>query len=243
MSINCSQAEDLLGAYVLDALPDDDARRMDEHSESCAEHAAEAAELNKTRSLLALTVDEEQPAAELRRRIMQEVERGPIADRSPSKPDIDAKRIRPLSKPNRWTLRPIHGAIAAAIALSLGLGGVVGYLFSQAGQPVAYSFQGAASSAPGATARLVYFKDRRQAVLTVSGLPRLAAGHVYEIWLIKGGVPVDEAIGTGPDGKLGIQLSADLSQFDQLAITIEPGEQQLPTTTPILVGHLGAGSA
>ncbi len=79
-------------------------------------------------------------------------------------------------------------------------------------------------------------------MLTVSGLPRLATGHVYEIWLIKGGVPVDEGIGTGPDGKLGIQLSADLSQFDQLAITIEPGEQQLPTTTPVLVGHLGTGS-
>jgi len=243
MSINCSQAEDLLGAYALDALTDDETRRMDEHMESCTEHAAEAAELSKTRSLLALTVDEEQPAAELRRRIMQEVEGGPIADRSPSWPGIDAKRIRPLGKRARWTLRPIHGAIAAAIALSLGLGGVVGYLFSQAGEPLAYSFQGAPSSAPGATARLVYFKDRKQAVLTVSGLPRLAAGHVYEIWLIKGAVPVDEGIGTGSDGKLGIQLSADLSQFDQLAITIEPGEQQLPTTTPVLVGHLGSGSA
>jgi hypothetical protein len=138
------------------------------------------------------------------------------------------------------TLRPIHGAIAAALALSLGLGGVIGYLLGQAGQPIAYSFVDAPSSAPGATARLVYFKDRKQAVLTVNGLPRLAAGHVYEIWLIKGGVPVDEGIGTGPDGTVGLQLLADLSQFDDLAITIEPGEQQLPTTTPILIGHLGA---
>jgi len=243
MSFNCNQAEDLLGAYVLDALPADETRLMDEHLESCSEHAAEAAELSKTRSLLALTVDEEQPSAELRRRIMQEVERGPIGDRPPSQPDIDARRVRPVDRRPRWTLRPIHGAIAAAVAISLGLGGVFGYLLSQAGQPIAYNFQGAASSAPGATARLVYFKDRRQAVLTVSGLPRLAAGHIYEIWLIKGGVPVDEGIGTGPDGKLGIQLSADLSQFDQLAITIEPGEQQLPTTTPVLVGRLGAGSA
>jgi anti-sigma-K factor RskA len=243
MSINCSQAEDLLGAYALDALPDDETRRMDEHLQSCTEHAAAAAELSKTQALLALAVDDAQPSPELRSRIMQDVERGPIEDRSPSRPGMDATRIRPAGRRPRWTLRPIHGAIAAAIALSLGLGGVFGYLLSQAGQPIAYSFQGAASSAPGATARLVYFKDRKQAVLTVSGLPRLATGHVYEIWLIKGGVPVDEGIGTGPDGKLGIQLSADLSQFDQLAITIEPGEQQLPTTTPVLVGHLGASSA
>lgn len=242
MSINCSQAEDLLGAYALDALPDDETRRMDAHLQSCTEHAAAAAELRATQPLLALTVDEAQPSPELRRRIMQAVEAGPVADRSPATSVPDATRVRRVRRLPRIVLRPIHGAIAAALVVSLGLGGVIGYLLSQAGQPIAYSFQGAPSSAPGATARLVYFKDRKQAVLTVNGLPGLAAGHVYEIWLIKGGVPVDEGIGTGPDGTVAIQLSADLSQFDQLAITIEPGEQQLPTTTPILIGHLGTSA-
>lgn len=242
MSINCSQAEDLLGAYVLDALPDDETRRMEEHLASCREHAAAVAELGKTQSLLALTVDEGQPSPELRRRIVEAIDAGLPADPSPATPSLDAQRDRRIRHLPRWTLRPLHGAVAAAIVLSLALGGVIGYLLSQAGQPIAYSFQGAPSSAPGATARLVYFKDRKQAVLTVSGLPRLAADHVYEIWLIKGVVPVDEGIGTGADGKLGVQLSADLAQFDELAITIEPGEQQLPTTTPILVGHLGAGT-
>jgi len=242
MSINCNQAEDLLGAYVLDALPEDETRRMDEHLESCTEHAAAAAELSQTRSLLALAVDEAQPSAELRERIMQAIEAGPVADRPTPTPIFDRQPARQVRGLPRWTLRPIHGAIAAALLLALGLGGLVGYRLSQAGQPIAYNFQGAASSAPGAAARLVYFKDRKQAVLTVSGLPRLAAGHVYEIWLIKGGVPVDEGISTGPDGKVGVQLSADLTQFDELAITIEPGEQQLPTTTPILIGHLGGGT-
>jgi anti-sigma-K factor RskA len=240
MSINCSQAEDLLGAYALDALPDDETRRMDEHLQSCTEHAAAAAELRQTQSLLALTVDEGQASPELRQRIMQAVDADRVGDRSPTTPVLDATQIRRARHLPRLTLRPIHGAIAVALALSLGLGGVIGYLLSQAGQPIAYSFQGAPSSAPGATARLVYFKDRKQAVLTVDGLPRLAAGHIYEVWLIKGGVPVDEGIGTAPDGKVAMQLSADLSQFDDLAITIEPGEQQLPTTTPILIGHLGA---
>ena len=242
MSINCNQAEELLGAYVLEALSEDETRRMDEHLESCAEHTATVAELRRTRSLLALAVDEAQAPAELRLRIMHASEAGPIADRPPATPIFDRQRSRQVRGLRRWTLRPIHGAIAAALVLALGLGGLGGYLLSQAGQPIAYNLQGAASSAPGATGRLVYFKDRKQAVLTVTGLPRLAAGHVYEIWLIRSGVPVDEGISAGADGKLGVQLSADLSQFDELAITIEPGEQQLPTTTPILIGHLGAGS-
>jgi len=32
-------------------------------------------------------------------------------------------------------------------------------------------------------------------------------------------------------------------RFDQLAMTVEPGEQQLPTTTPILIGNLRTSSA
>jgi hypothetical protein len=77
----------------------------------------------------------------------------------------------------------------------------------------------------------------------VSGLPRLTAGHIYEIWLIKGGVPVDEGISADPNGNVAAAISGDVPRFDQLAITVEPGEQQLPTTTPILIGNLRTSSA
>ena len=43
--MNCDEAEDLLGAYALDALPADDAASMRAHLDGCAEHAAKAAEL------------------------------------------------------------------------------------------------------------------------------------------------------------------------------------------------------
>ncbi|HVS07180.1 MAG TPA: hypothetical protein VHK65_13595 [Candidatus Dormibacteraeota bacterium] len=44
-------------------------------------------------------------------------------------------------------------------------------------------------------------------------------------------------------GDLGAQLTGDITQFQQFAITIEPGEQQLPTTKPILIGNLQARSS
>jgi len=56
-------------------------------------------------------------------------------------------------------------------------------------------------------------------------------------------VPVDKGVSTSANGDLAAQVSGDLSQFQQFAITIEPGEQPLPTTKPILVGNLQAGSA
>ena len=69
-------------------------------------------------------------------------------------------------------------------------------------------------------------------------MPRLSAGQVYEAWLIKGGRAVDEGVGSQANGSLGLQIPADVSGFDQLAITIEPGEQPQPTSTPILTGQL-----
>jgi anti-sigma-K factor RskA len=244
--MNCAEAEELLGAYALEALPEEEARRVEDHLRTCAEHRAAAAELRRTSALLPLTVEEGNPSPELRARIIEAVKA------TPAEPVAAAREARgttvvPLRRIARfptWAGRASRLAVAAAIALALGVGGLIGYQLGHSAQAqVAYTFQGDPTAAPGAEARLVYFKDRKQAVVAVSGLPRLGSGQVYEMWLIKNGVPVDKGISTSETGDLAAQVSGDLSQFQQFAITIEPGEQQLPTTKPILVGNLQAGSA
>ena len=244
--MTCDEAEELLGAYALDALPADEARRLEEHLTSCSEHAAALTELRTTQALLALTADEQEPPAELRRRVLQAVAASPPpapAESRPASVQLPAGAPARRAPGVRWSPRRAYLAVAAALLLSLGVGGLLGYQLSASQQPLAYTFQGDPSRAPGAEARLVYFKDRQQAVLLVSGLPRLTSGRVYEMWLIKGGVPVDEGISADPNGTVAARISADVSKFDQLAITVEPGEQPLPTTTPILVGNLRTRSA
>ncbi|TMD04846.1 MAG: anti-sigma factor [Chloroflexi bacterium] len=241
MTITHAEADELLGAYALDALTAAEARRLEEHLAGCPEQAAAAAELRTTQSLLALTAGEVQPPPELRQRIRQAVAANPSQSGTVSGPAAAIVPIRRASRMPRWAPRRAYLAVAAALLVSLGVGGLIGYQLSQSQQPLAYTFQGDPTRAPGADARLVYFRDRQQAVLTVSGLPRLTAGHVYEIWLIKGGVPVDEGISADPNGNVAAPISGDVPRFDQLAITIEPGEQQLPTTTPILIGSLRKG--
>ena len=238
-----TEADDLLAAYALDALAEAEARRVEEHLRSCAEHRAAAAELRQTGSMLSLTVEEGEPSPELRRRIIEAVK---ASQARSSAPERETPRAPVLALPRRfpsWLPGPARLAVAATLAIGLGISALIGYQVGQlTGRPVAYTFQGDPSAAPGAEARLVYFKDRKEAVLAASGLPKLASGQVYEMWLIKNGVPVDKGISASATGDLGAKLSGDLSQFQQFAITIEPGEQQLPTTKPILIGNLKSGS-
>jgi negative regulator of sigma E activity len=246
-AMSCAQAEDLLGAYALEALPEDEMVRVDEHLRSCAEHRASAAELRRTTLMLPLTVEDREPSPDLRTRIVEAVKAMPAehvrqmppVSAAPVARDTTAAPLLQISRLSNWVARSSRLAVAAAVALALGIGGLIGYQLGQAGQAqVTYAFQGDATTAPGAEARLVYFKDRKQAVVAATGLPRLTSGQVYEMWLIKNGVPADKGISSSASGDIGAQLTGDLSQFQQFAITIEPGEQQLPTTKPILVGDL-----
>lgn len=246
-AMNCDEVEELLGAYALEALPEDEARRVEEHLRTCPEQRVAAAELRQTGALLPLTVEEADPTPGLRARIIEAVKATPPGRVEPEAAGRRAggSAVVPTRRVGRlpgWAARGSRLAVAAAIVISLGAGGVIGYQIGHTAQgQIAYSFQGDATAAPGAEARLVYFKDRRQAVVAISGLPRLASGQVYEMWLIKNGVPVDKGISTSETGEVAAQVSGDLSQFQLFAVTIEPGEQPLPTTKPILVGNLQAG--
>jgi len=241
-AMTCAEAEDLLGAYALDALPEDEMHRVEKHLRTCAEHRAIAGELRGTTLMLPLTVEDGDPSPDLRTRIVEAVKATPAQPAAPRALGTTVAPRRPISRLSSWAARSSRFAVAAAVALALGIGGLIGYQLGNAGQTqVTYAFLGDATAAPGAEARLVYFKDRKQAVVAATGLPRLTSGQVYEMWLIKDGVPVDKGISSSPTGDIGAPLSGDLSQFQQFAITIEPGEQQLPTTKPILVGNLQAG--
>jgi anti-sigma-K factor RskA len=243
--MNHVEAEELLGAYALDALTGDERQRIEEHFRSCDEHRDAAADLSRTVSQLALTVEDGDPSPSLRRRIIDAVSGAPsepaiAVPLLPSRPPSPMTELRVARRP-RWLLRPVALAVAAGLLLALAAGVVIGRLTGPNAATIAYTFQGDATRAPGAQARLVYFKDQQAAVVAATGLPRLASGQVYEMWLIKDGVPVDEGIGSSTDGQLAARMTGDVPQFQQFAITIEPGEQRLPTTTPILLGTLRSG--
>ncbi len=251
-TLTCAQAEELLGAYALDALTAPEAMDVQAHVASCVEHRQAADELRQTVSLLALAVDERDPSPELRDRVIESI-------RSASSEPVQAPGPVPVVVPirraprlPRWAPQPALVAMAAGVLIALGIGTYAGYrlgtdggyrLAQQNSQTVAYRFKGGIL-APTAQANLVYLRDKHQAVLAVQGLPPLGPGQVYEMWLVgNGGLPVDKGVTTAPDGRIAAQMDADLSQFSQFLITIESGERPSPTTQPILEGPLSGGSA
>ncbi len=251
-TLTCAQAEDLLGAYVLDALTGPEAMDVEAHLKTCVEHRQTADELRQTVSLLALAVDERDPSPELRDRVIVSIRSASPEPVEPPGPVPVVVPIRRAPRLPRWAPQPALVAMAAGVLIALGIGTYAGYrlgadggyrLAQQNSQAIAYRFKGGIL-APTAQADLVYLRGKHQAVLAVKGLPPLAPGQVYEMWLVgNGGLPVDEGVATAPDGRVAAQMDADFSQFKQFLITIEPGERPAPTTQPILQGALTGGSA
>jgi anti-sigma-K factor RskA len=234
------EVDELLAAYALGALPEDQRRQVEEHLAGCDRHRDALGQLTRAAEKLADLADERAPSPDLRQRIMTAVSTTPQIV-PPSIPVVmPAPATAPTGLYARWRPGSRIAALAVAAVLLLGIGVAVGRLTAPPPPPqqlVAYTFNGNAG-APGAVAHLVYFKSEHRAVMEVTGLQPLTPGEVYELWLFRGPTPVPAGLGTLTSGTLVAQLNADLSTYQQVAITIEPGEQPKPTSNPILVGVL-----
>lgn len=85
----------------------------------------------------------------------------------------------------------------------------------------------------GGTAVAVVTADA--ALVTASGLADPGSGNVYQLWVMRDGVPVPDATSTVSAGAL--QIATDAYRTgDALALTVEPaGGSQAPTTEPVVV--------
>lgn len=95
-----------------------------------------------------------------------------------------------------------------------------------------------ATAAGAGHGEVIHLRNRGQAIVTVSGLPPLQPGQVYQIWLIP---PGGQPEGAGVFLDQASEVEGDLARYQTLAITIEPGPagSAAPTMSPILAGTIG----
>ena len=77
--ISCADVSELAGLYVLDALETAEAERITAHLATCAEPHAEIAELGAVVPALAMSVDEVDAPADLKRRVLESYDRYAMA--------------------------------------------------------------------------------------------------------------------------------------------------------------------
>lgn len=250
------QFADAIAAYALNALDAAEARVLEAHLATCAECRAELAELRRAVNGIGLSAIAEEPPADLRAKIVNRAEltRGTRSTQGSSIVPwmVAAASIALVAASGFYglmqrqqTAEALAGKAAADARVSLlqrqinGLSERIAVLSAPdavqiklAGQP----------DAPRATASVV-MSPTKGMVLTASNLPQLAAGKIYQLWVVTKTAPV--SIGTfevAADGSVtGTMPLTPGASTDPVAVavTIEPaGGVPSPTGPKVLVGLL-----
>lgn len=221
-------------AWVLNALPDDEAAAFEAELAENADLRDEVARLRPVADLLALAAPSQEPPPGLQGRIMAIVDReadllsaaGPEADRV-----VTAPKPKRESWLRRVIARPLIPALATgALAIGIGIGIVAstGGGTNDVSHPVTFTPQLQANG------NLVTHDGSGEMKLT--GLKSAGAGHVYQVWVMKadGKVSPDNVFTVNSSGQGSVALRTDLDGAKQVLISVEPdGGSQQPTTTPI----------
>jgi anti-sigma-K factor RskA len=231
--------EDAVGAYLLEALPEEEARGFEVHLDGCLACREELARLRIAADALPVSAPPVPPPPELKARIMSVVRSeaellsaaGADAD-TPARPRR-RRRVWPLW-PNLVLARPVVAWAAAAVLVVVG--GVVGFAVRGGGTDT--RTLAAQVTAPGAHATLRTVGDAAQ--LEVRGLPAPAGDRVYEVWRLEAGKtkpePTDALFTIRSGGTASVAVPGGVRGVDKVMVTAEPpGGSAAPTTGPVLV--------
>ena len=118
--------EDLLEAFALDALEPEEEQSVLDHLEGCMRCSGLAAEYLETGAVLASTVSQASPSAELQARLMEAIEPEPVPVSAPAAPVTVSRQPQSWSRVfsgmgRRWSraLMPVTALAAVAIAAFL----------------------------------------------------------------------------------------------------------------------------
>jgi hypothetical protein len=258
---DCARLAALAPSAALGALEPDDAAFVRAHLSACPRAHPELRDALALAAVIGEAMpDEDLPSPALRERLMAR-----IHEESPD-PTAVAAVVRQPAPPWRW-IASGAGVLAAAAVLAVAvLAGQVGALraeldaaerdlvarTAELDQAQAWIQRAVASGATAffmdgegqgefASFMLVVEDDAAGAVLLMSGLPQLAEGETYELWVERDG----RVIGVGtftPDreGLAALAIDASVAGVRQAMITIEPegGSTQPNADDVIMQGEL-----
>jgi len=218
------------GAWVLRALPDDEATHFAMHLRGCDRCTAEVARLQLVADALPMVAEQIEPPPALKLAVMDivkaEAARRPNAARSraPFARLGELLRRRPV-----WSagLAAVAAAAIAVVALTS---------FDDNG-PNATTIQAKLPTLRNAAGRLIVAGD--MASVHVSGMPAPGPGRVYQVWIERPAgtyVPTDALFTVSRAGSATVQVPGGVRDAENVLITAEPeGGSQAPTSKPVFI--------
>jgi hypothetical protein len=243
------ELESSVAAWVLGAMEGEEVEMMYTHVEGCAICRETSARLGRTVAALPLDVEEVEPPARLRERILAAAAASRDVEAAPARPAAPVKARRRMPKPRVIStaprgLMPAYAA-AAAVLFALLIGVVAGDLIgrgSPAPPSVARSVLAGHDGLAGAKGTVINLRTDGVALVDFSGLPQPASGKVYEVWLITASGRADAAGVFVPDsnGSKVVLIGQPLAGYTEMAVTSEsgPAGTLAPTQQPELYGNL-----
>lgn len=251
---DCSDIDEMLPAYAVNALDDTDRARVESHLLSCERHE-DAAAWGDVALRLSDIAPEVAPPDGLRERVLaiphgqpdvapsgapveivEPLPAPPAPVEQPSAPVVDETGgglplpFRPSRAP--WML----AAAFAALAVFFGAWTAVLLTGGDGDDDPETPVLAATSSTDGIEARATFIEEEGLALVRFSGLSTLPEGSDYQLWAIgPGAEPAPAGIAEVQDGEV---LAPILGEFEvgwTFAITIEPeGGSPAPTSDPIV---------
>ncbi len=245
--------DELAAAYALGALSPEETRAFEAHLAESPEMQREVADYREVGALLALNAEAPPPDAALRQRVLDRIAR---------------ERDRPLPAQGAGPRRAppaMWGALAASLALAVGLGAWALVLRGQLGEQqalvadrearlaareatlnailepdvVLYRLSASGESPP--VIQLFWDRRREVAIVHAFNLPPAPAGRAYQLWLIpEGGAPVPSRVfNTEPTGHglvEGVAIpTLGEGRYGAFAVTEEPELGSAQPTSPVLL--------
>jgi len=248
--------DDLLELYALDLLDDaqsDDVERLMANDPEARERLGE---LRGVTAMLAFDLEPVEASPELKARILRaaradleqrEAAASVVVDEPPAPEPISLEQARARRDASPGWKAIAGWAVAAVLALALaGSAFWIAHLRNQLDErpaTIVFTVQGS-DAAVGVNGEVMVIGDNGDTIVTLSGLPELERGKVYQIWLIAGERP-DPNVTFTPDqtGLASVGVVGSATGYDQLAITVEPdGGSLAPTSPPIIFSELSSPS-
>ena len=231
---------DLLPAYALESLEEEEMRLVAEHLAGCHLCRAELRAFQEVAAQLASMAPEASPSPRLRSQLQEKI-RGLHSTRpQPERPE-------PKRQPQFGWLQPAAVAglvlIIALLASNILLWQRLTHLEELTG-PLgmrAIALQNTDVVA-GASAFAIISADGQNGVLVVDELPVLDAAHEYQLWLVRGDENTSAAVfSVDESGYRGLRIQApeSLLNYSAVRVTVEPaGGSIRPTGEEVFHGSL-----